>query len=911
MATPTIPNGETQFFTTVYSGNGAGQRVGKFVPFTDSATIAKSCMFNRADTAILDKTYGSAGTSRKKYTFSVWLKIADIGQNRRVIMVGPAGNDDGFRITNDNTIHIWQNGIVASRLYTNRTFEDTSKWYHCVMAVDTTQATDSNRIKFYVDGDLITSYSTEVYPSQDYEGNVGNNVEYTIGASNNNAEPYGGYMAEFNYVDGQALGPESFGVTDTSTGRWIPKTVEPFPTTTTDIAVTVVSSGGNKYALDGVTQGTVTLIEGATYKFDQSDSSNSGHPLRFSTTSDGTHGGGSEYTTGVTTVGTPGSAGAYTEITVATGAPTLYYYCTNHSGMGGTANTQDQYGTNGFRLEFGDSSALGDDTSGNTNDFTANNLTASDQRTDTPTNNLPTIRPYNPSYSQSFSEGNLQHATTGINVGYPVCSTLRPKGSGKYYAECRISAAHGGYTITVGCYAQEDLHNYSSGNAYPGNANLGSGLWISGTNYLKHNGTTQSNPSFTFSAGDVIGLALDLDNGTLSFYDDDNGLIGTVPYDKTKSACFCGQSNKAVTFNWNFGDNPTFDGNETAGGNADEDGNGDFFKSVPSGFKVLKQDNMAETAKGVSGLVWTKNRDAADNHQLYDSSRGKQLLLTSNTTDAESTVTDGLQKFLAGGQQIEDSDAINTAGESFVSWNWVANGGTTASNTDGSITSSVQANTTAGFSIVEYTGTGSNATVGHGLSTAPEWIWVKQLNSTGHFSVYLGVLGGTKISYTSVDVVNSSNSSYWNNTDATSSVFSVGTNADVNGSSSTYVAYCWHGVDGFSKFGSFTGNGNAKGPFVYTGFKPAWLMIKSSSHATSWYLFDNKRNPINPAGKRLVADGTFVEDAGTTEAFDFLSNGFKLRNTSTGTNGSGRTYIYMAFAEHPFVGDGTSPVTAR
>ena len=165
-------------------------------------------------------------------------------------------------------------------------------------------------------------------------------------------------------------------------------------------------------------------------------------------------------------------------------------------------------------------------------------------------------------------------------------------------------------------------------------------------------------------------MALDLDNGTLSFYDDDNGLIGTIPFDKTKSACFGAMSNTSITFVWNFGDNPLFSGAETAGGNADGDGNGNFMKSVPTGFKVLKQDNMATTEKGVSGLVWMKNRDAADDNQLYDSSRGQQIALASDATTGNTTVADGLQKFLKGGQQIEDNDNINTHRESFVSWNW-------------------------------------------------------------------------------------------------------------------------------------------------------------------------------------------------------------------------------------------------
>ena len=522
MATPTIPNGEEHFFPVIYSGNGQGQRVGKFVPFTDNGTIANSVIYNRSDNPKLTRTPSSNG-NRKTFTISVWYKPTDLGTRRILCAADTSGSDYGLFELNENNKLYWTHSSVGDIIST-RTFEDTSKFYHFMLAVDTTQSTASNRVKLYADGNLITSLDSSTYPSQDFQTNF-NSTSYPIAAGTYNSltgYATGGYLAEFNFVDGTALTPSTFGLTDTSTGRWIPKTL-----------------------------------------------------------------------TGIT------------------------------------------YGTNGFRLKFQDSSALGDDTSGNGNDLTSTNLATTDQRTDSPSNLFPTLRPYNPSYSQTFSEGNLQHATTGTNVGYPVVSTLRPKGSGKFYAECRISTTPGGNTIALGCYAQEDLHNYSSGNAYVGNANYGSGLWIAGTNYFRSNGQNGfgDTPTFTFSAGDVIGLALDLDTGLLSFYDDDNGLIGSVTYDRTKSACFGAMSNKAVTFIWNFGDNPTFNGNETAGGNTDGDGNGNFFKSVPTGFKVLKQDNMAETAKGVSGLVWTKNRDAADSHQLYDSSRGKQLVLASNATE--------------------------------------------------------------------------------------------------------------------------------------------------------------------------------------------------------------------------------------------------------------------------------------
>ena len=928
MATPTIPNGETQFFPIIYSGNSQGQRVGKFVPFTDDGTIANSCMFNRDDSPNLGKTYSGAGTSQKKFTFSCWLKKSETDSSwYNLFNVG--GNSGsyfnlGFNSGGGHPIQLydWTGSSYRLRRLTNRTFEDASKWYNIVLAIDTTNSTADDRVKLYVDGQQETDFSLKTNPSLNLDTLVGSADSYNVGSMTSNY--LNGYMAEVNYIDGQALGPESFGLTDTSTGRWIPKTVTPYPTTTTDIAVTVVDSGGNKYALDGVTQDTVTLIEGATYKFDQSDSSNSGHPLRFSTTSDGTHGSGSEYTTGVTTVGTPGSSGAYTQITVATGAPTLYYYCSSHSGMGGQANTQNQYGTNGFRLKFQDSSALGDDTSGNGNDLTATNLATTDQRIDSPTNNLPIIRPYNPSYGQGFvSEGGLQVRYSGTNVGYPLPCTLAPD-SGKWYAEVRTISNGGGSVITMGIYIQEDMHYWdNSYNFYPGGQlsngdGCGAGLWVStGTNYLVSSTLdaqiVTSNPTYSLAAGDVFGIAVDRDNDLISFYGNNGSLIGSTSILRPGRIMFTAMAVDSPTsdgWNWNFGDNPTFDGNETAGGNTDADGNGNFYHSVPSGFKMLTQDNMAETAKGITGMSWTKDRDSGSyNHELYDSSRGAFQEIRPNATTAENTRPQALSKFLKGGFAVGDRTGMNSAGNRYVSWNWVANGGTTASNTDGSIASSVQANTTAGFSIVTYTGTGSAGTIGHGLSTAPKWIWVKQLNSTGHFSVYSGVLGGTKISYTSTSVVNSANSSYWNNTDATSSVFSLGTNSDVNGSSATYVAYCWSEVDGFSRFGSYTGNGSTDGPFIYTGFKPAWIMVKQTNSSGGWIITDTKRNPFNPVDKLLSANLTSAES--TFTSLDILSNGFKQRNTDTGYNGSGSTYIYMAFAEHPFVGDGTSPETAQ
>ena len=315
------------------------------------------------------------------------------------------------------------------------------------------------------------------------------------------------------------------------------------------------------------------------------------------------------------------------------------------------------------------------------------------------------------------------------------------------------------------------------------------------------------------------------------------------------------------------------------------------------------------------GFVWIKSRNQADfSHMLYDVVRtavSGPFELRSNATNAQSTDSSGLVSFDSDGFTLNSGGYVNTG--TFVSWNWKA-GGSPSSNTDGSITSSVSANTTNGFSIVKYTGNGSaGATIGHGLGSTPSAIFVKGLSAISNWSSYHSVLGNT--GYMRLDGTGAfaTASTYWNNTSPTSSVFTAGTTGNINANGNDFVAYCFAEKKGFSKFGSYVGNGNADGTFIYTGFKPAYFVIKRTDATENWYCTDIKRNPINPVDNELLLLNSDTATITTSYPVDFLSNGFKIRGNNNITNASGATYIYMAFAENPLVANtsGGIPTTAR
>ena len=329
-------------------------------------------------------------------------------------------------------------------------------------------------------------------------------------------------------------------------------------------------------------------------------------------------------------------------------------------------------------------------------------------------------------------------------------------------------------------------------------------------------------------------------------------------------------------------------------------------------------------ARGITGVgfqpdwVWVKARSVGYPHITWDSARTNKASLCTNTTAAEVTTTARtLTSFDSDGFTTPNvtGDIFNDSGTDFASWNWKANG-TGSANTDGSISSTVSANTTSGFSIVSYTGTGANASIGHGLGVAPKVVLIKSLSSTEDWSFYFL---DTSVAYNNVNnylELNTTNASAGDSgarfgvySNFTTSTFGVGNDNATNASGSNYIAYCFVDVQGYSKIGKYTGNGSSDGTFVYTGMKSAFVMVKRTDSTSDWTIFDNKRPGYNLINKALYPNGEWAE--GTGDALDFTSNGFKWRVNSSAYNGSGGDYIYMAFAEAPLVGTNNVPANAR
>lgn len=779
---------------------------GGFYPYE----IDQSVRFNDNDSAYLEKTFSTSGNA-KTFTISFWFKRCRDDTAEYLFAGGTTVNDRFHMDINASgtfQIEAKNSGSTVIKMEGGPRLRDLGAWYHFVLRVDTTQATASDRVRLYVNGELLT-FNSNTYPAQNTNLNWNVNDQVRIGRAGWATSYFDGYFAEFINVDGQSLAPTSFG--ETKAGIWIPK----------------------------------------------------------------------DYT--------------------------------------------GSYGTNGFKLAFQDSGALGDDTSGNGHDFTSSGLASTDQMLDTPTNNFATFNPLDNNNTSLFSEGNLQvGSATGShlqgtrstfavtqNFYYEACKLQ--SGTTNFHLGVATTTANISSTSNPGLYTKAQ----SSGSvgdiimiAYSADANAmwsgKNGTWDNGASVAEIEAGTTTNATHTGIEAESIAAL---------FLDQASSFSGSVVA--------------------NFGQDGTFAGNKTAQGNTDDNGNGDFYYAPPSGFLALCAANLPDPAidpaadvtpedyfntviytgaspsdKAVTGVgfqpdfVWIKARTQAYNHALYDAVRGATKELHSNTTDAEDTDTNGLKSFDSDGFTVGSDGEVGDPTGTRVSWNWKA-GGTAVSNTDGSITSSVSASPDSGFSVVSYTGSASGITVGHGLSSAPEmiiwkargtpngsarhWIvWHKDLTSTDYI-VYLSLTDG-QTNVAAGSVLASS---------PTSSLFSLGTEPSVNWSGEDYIAYCFHSVDGMVKVGSYTADGSADGPFIYTGFRPAFVLWKRyDASGNSWIIKDTARTTYNPMGANLFPNDSINENSDSD--IDFLSNGFKCVTSNAAFNGSGREFIYLAFAEQPF-----------
>jgi hypothetical protein len=766
-------------------------------------TLTKSLRFRSSASGYLSRTPSSTG-STQKLTYSTWIKrgILSVYSHFGLCAAVSGASRDAIRFTSGNAINIYFDEANNYNVNSSAIYVDSSAWYHIVVAIDTTQATASNRVILYVNNVQITLTGTQPVQNYNFTGFNVSGKEQDIGRNTSNAYYYDGYLADTYLIDGQQLTPSSFGATDATTGVWTP------------------------------------------------------------------------------------------------------------------ARYTGSYGTNGFHLTFANTTStttLGYDTSGNSNNWTTNNISLTSGATYDSMNDVPMLTSATASnycvlnlasntgtYPATLSNGNLNFVGPSGGSGASPLGTFAVS-SGKWYWEITLTSSWSG-GCAIGIVSTQYNPSWNA-DSYFWNFSYGYGYEATtGKLYTNHVATTYG---ATFTSGDVIGVALDLNAGTLTFYKNNvsqgtatSGLSGTF-----YPTVYTFSSGSGYI---NFGQQP-------------------FAYTPPSGYVALNTYNLptptilqgnkymdatlytgnttGQTVTNAGGFqpdfFWLKARSAAYDNGLIDTNRGTTNYLISNSSAAES-VGSTLTGTSTGFSLLT---GFNNGSTTYVAWQWQAGKGSNVSNTNGSITSTVSASTTAGFSIVKYTGTGANATVGHGLGLALKMLITKRRDSTSPW-----VCGHTGLtSWTYAITVNATGAQYsnvgdWNSTAPTSSVFSLGNDTDVNASGGTYVAYCFAQIDGFSAFGNYTGNGSTTGPFVYTGFQPKFLLIKQSSAAGNpWVIIDATRSPYNYVNLELYPNTAGTEgNGGSTYKESFYSNGFQINQTDPTWNASGATYIYAAFASNPF-----------
>jgi hypothetical protein len=809
---------------------------GAFYPYE----IEQSLRFNDDDQAYLNRTPASA-SNRKTWTYSAWVKRGNLGPSSSLDLLVAGSNAFGqqsmaFRFDSDKIVAY---GTIAGgsediSLVTNAVYRDTSAWYHIVLECDTTQATASDRVKLYVNGEQVTSLSSSTYPAQNHDTAYNNTVAHTIGRFVNvDANRFDGYMAEVNFIDGTALDPTSFG--ETKSGIWVPK--------------------------------------------------------------------------------------AYA----------------------------GSYGTNGFYLSFADSAAIGDDLSGNGNDWTANNLVATDVLLDSPTNNYAVLNPLDRN-GGVLSNGSLEYSGTYASGttqnGHLVRSTLRVPPSGKWYVEASaVTIAGAGNSCMLGFTSSAQASTATA---------FGATLtpWIGADASVFNNsvrlkwvgvsgGTADATVLFaSMASGDIINFAIDFDSGKI--WIGKNG----VYYNSGDPAAGTNETSTFTAGNdeWAFiGEYVAASTDINRSGVVANFGQSAFAYTPPTDFLPLNTANLPDpvidpaqddvpadyfntvlwtgdgvTPRSFSGwgfspdLIWLKGRSLASNHALIDKVRGTGgSILSSDTTSAENDFGLVVNSFDAdgftGATGSLNFSYANSSSQTYVGWGWLAGNGT-ASNTDGSITSTVSVNQKAGFSVVSYTGTGaasSGVTVGHGLGAAPAMIITKKRTGGTDYgwSTWHKDLGGNYGIW--LDKTGARNPAMWSGyTNINTTVFSPPNLLYGNESGVDYINYLFAEVEGYSKFGSYTGNDSPDGPFIYLGFRPAFLILRNVSVSQNWHMMDNTRSSYNVAANKLYPNLSNAENSTLTDnSIDFLSNGFKPRGdaaSNDATNGPSNTIIYMAFAESPF-----------
>jgi hypothetical protein len=818
--------------------------------------ISRSLRFNSADSAYLNWTPTFVG-NRRTWTLSFWLKRTTLGTAVTETIL--ATNDDNLASGNFDNIRLTTTGGITDklefysystgysiRLITTQVFRDPSAWYHFVIAVDTTQSTASNRVKIYLNGSQITAFTTETYPSQNYQTYINNAERQNLGVLRNVgsglSQYLNGYMTEVNFIDGQALTPSDVGLTDPATGVWVPKKY-------------TGTYGGNGFYMNFKDSATTTALG-----YDYSGNGNNWTPNNFSVTA----GAGNDSLTDV---------------------PTLWLGYSTGGDTGGVVRG---------------------------NYCTWNPLERPDQSSGT--------------YTVTLSNGNLDTAAPGSEGSAlnTTLATFQIPTTGKWYWEILVTnvATSAPTRSTIGIMNQAAKNNDGADMYYAAVAGV---YAYSADGQKAQSYGTLSSYGNSYTNNDIISVAVDSDDGKIWFAKNGTWQNSGSPTSGTNAA-FTGLvmtgGFQPATGYWlgctaNFGQRP-------------------FAYTPPAGYRSLCTTNLPTPAIGTSSttqandyfnpvlyngtgatlgvtgvgfqpdFVWIKSRSAATDHALYDVVRGDKNQLESNNSDAETTETTGLTQFNADGFTVGTLAQVNTNSATYVSWNWKA-GGNGVTNTAGSITSTVSANTTAGFSIVTYTGNGtSGATVGHGcqvngVATAPRMMIFKQRSGTTSWPVYHASLTSANYAlFLNLNIAEDGpNAAYFNNTAPSSTLFTLGNLAGINGSGNTIVAYCFAPVAGYSAFGSYTGNGSSDGPFVYTGFRPALVLVKAYSTAGyDWYLMDDKRPGYNVISNRLLPNLSNAEITSGDPQLDIVSNGFKLRTGNS--NASSVSYIYMALAANPF-----------